>query len=58
MRSNTVISECVAQDKEPVRMRRIDFHQEAADSGKSRSISLLLSLWCGRFGGFLIESEI
>jgi hypothetical protein len=37
-----VIGECVAQDKEPARMRRIDFHQEAADDGKSRIISHLL----------------
>jgi hypothetical protein len=55
--SNTVIGERVAQDKGSVRIRRIDFHQEAADSAKSRSISHLLCLW-GRFATFLIESEI
>ena len=58
MHSNTVIGERIAQDKETGRMRLTDFREEAADNGKSRSISHLLCLWGGRFGAFLIESEI
>jgi hypothetical protein len=58
--SDTVIDECVAQDKESVRMGwiRIDFCYEAADGSKGRRLSHLLCLWSGRFVAFLIESQI